>query len=388
MNDDKEQKIFETKEEFDLENETSLDANEENLEKEKNNNSNKWVSIVVSLIFLLYSVYEYNVAYEETYNQQLNYYNTISGLNYYNSISSYTDWPKDTFSLTGPQVYVLEKSNEIYDSLKLDMATVDDFTALMGEVDSEKSKKTEEYLYWYGENGTKYGVVITYGTVENFAYDFTDPLYNLYCDEKEGMTKEEIITLLGEPDSGDTYYESTYLYWDSESGLQEACIRDGVVVYFLYEEIYSPNDGVKKGMTKEEVIKLRGKPDSTWLSPGWTEFCWRDENDIEYYVLWEDGSVNSISRDLESSSYDNIQLSTEIGTEIEDLEILKENLKDGMEFSEVIGILGDKYIELSKGIDSCHCVWYDKKENYINIWFEKSGDSFVVDLLGSVYEAY
>lgn len=59
-----------------------------------------------------------------------------------------------------------------------------------------------------------------------------------------------------------------------------------------------------------------------------------------------------------------------------------------MKISEVIEILGDKYIELNRKVDSCHYVWYDKKENYIDIWFEKSGDFWTISLLGNVDKAY
>lgn len=279
------------------------DNEQKNVENEETKNKNNWIPIIISLILLIYSVYEYKDSYKKEYNKQLNYYNTISGVNNYNSIVLNDKWEyqEEMFNLTGTQIYVLEKSNEIYNCLKIGM-NKKELIDLMGEPDTEKCYESEEYLYWYGENGTKYGVIIKKGIVDNFICDYTDPLYNAYCDEQVGLTREEIISTLGEPDSEETYNKETFLSWNSESGIQKACIREGIVTSFNYDEIYLPDDGVKKGMTKEEVIKLRGEPDSNRIKQAWASLCWYDENNVKYSLNLQNDEVIVISRDLESSS--------------------------------------------------------------------------------------
>ena len=380
MNDDNGQKNLEREDLFDLESET--------LVNEEKKNSNKAVLLIISLLYLIFQICQYSADYQEEYNRQMEIYNAERELlDHISSAFSYYEYEEEEpFSLTGPQVYVLEESNQIYDSLKLGM-TKNEVLALIEEVYLEDSGEREEHLYWYIENGTKCAVDIINDIVESVIPKiYGDQLYHAYCEEKEGMTIEEIIILMGEPDSGEKDYENTYMYWEGKGGIQKACIHEDVVVYFSYDEIYPLKDGVKEGMTKEEVIKLRGEPDSVWIEPAWTSLTWYDENNIKYFVFLQDDIVVSVSRDLESSEDKNIKLSAELGTEIESIKHLVESINIGMEFSEVIKILGTNYVDVHKeeyyeGEYYCKYIWYDKLENSIEIAFDESGDSLVINSL-------
>ena len=386
-----EQKNVDDVENADFTNETIIDDEYKEIEKEEKKSSNRWVSIVISLFLLIYSVYEYNVAYEKEYDRQMEIYNAEQEL--LNHISSafqdsnyeYEEEEEEPFALTGPQVYVLEESNQIYDSLKLGM-TKNEVIALMGEPDKGNSTDRTTDLFWYSEFGVKCGVVIKNNRVNSFTFSYIDYISDF--EAKEGMTTDEIISLLGTADSYETTNGVTWLYWKDKLGTKFARIDNGIVsgVDYDWETVDFPNAEVKIGMTKEQVIKIMGEPEEIKNNPqeSWCE--WNEENDILYSVSFEEGIVDSVYRELYSSSENNIQLSTEIGTEIEDLETLAKDLKDGMELSEVTAILGEKYIEKDKGENSYYnsCIWYDKLEKYIEINFVRSGDSRVTALVNGV----
>ena len=88
--------------------------------------------------------------------------------------------------------------------------------------------------------------------------------------------------------------------------------------------------------------------------------------------------IKLLSNSTISVGSESIKLSNEIGTEIEDLEVLREQLKYGMTFEEATQILGDKYIETVKGTEDVIYDWYDKKENHMEILFE---DGIIVEIL-------
>lgn len=384
MNDDMEQKNVDDVENADFTNETIIDDEykEIEIEKEEKKSSNRWVSIVISLILLLYSVYEYNVAYEKEYDRQMEIYNAERELldhissAFSDSNYEYEEEEEEPFSLTGPQVYVLEESNQIYDSLKLDMDRAG-IIALMGEPASKDGWDRASFIDWNLENDIIYNVTIDNGVVSDYYFES-----NLDESSILGMTEEEIINLIGEPILKKTYGEKMVLDWNIKYNIHyNATLENGIVIDFLCDFESATYEGVKYGMTQKEIVTLLGEPDYEFIVPATTILRWKTENGVEYKVRIEEGNVQEISRDLESSSYDNIQLSTEIGTEIEDLKIIANDLKDGMEISEVTKILGDKYIELCKQEDYLVNVWYDKLENFIEISFEKSGDYWVTKYL-------
>lgn len=107
------------------------------------------------------------------------------------------------------------------------------------------------------------------------------------------------------------------------------------------------------------------------------------DNNFYYNYLVEDGVIKRVRRDIFSSGYQNIQLSTELETEIENLKIVIGNVKEGMTLEEVEKILGNKYFERQKTSEGeIHYTWYDKLENSVDICFDEEGKVYYI---GSIY---
>ena len=144
---------------------------------------------------------------------------------------------------------------------------------------------------------------------------------------------------------------------------------------------------MKLGMTQDEIIALMGEPDSNETYGSMTFLNWNnDEYYIEHSVIVEDGVVTEISRNLSSSSYDNIQLSTELGTEVESLEAIIDNVKEEMTFDEVKAILGDKCFESERtNLGEVTYTWYDKAEKYVEVAFDEEGKVWYVGIVWGSY---
>lgn len=181
-------------------------------------------------------------------------------------------------------------------------------------------------------------------------------------------------------------FDSDYDY-DFDSDYDNTFSIDGSQVFIL-EESNRKYAKMKTGMTKSEIIAAVGNPDRENDSyfGGNTQFLyWDDDYYSTYSAILEDGVVVSVERNINSSSYANIKLSAELGTEIEDLKSIISNVKDDMTLEEVENILGDKYFESERYDDGeVEYTWYDKKENYVIISFEDGK----VWYIGSVYQSY
>lgn len=202
--------------------------------------------------------------------------------------------------------------------------------------------------------------------------------------EKAPESLKSIIEDIGEVEEDYDYdynydYDYDYDYEDEPFSIK------GEQVYILSEsnEIYGK---MKLGMTKEEIIALMGEPDYDETYGTMTFVDWNDEYYNTHSVIVENGVVTEISRDLISSSYDNIQLSTELGTELEDLEVAITKVKEDMSLAEVESVLGNKYFESERTNEGeVRYTWYDKAENYVEIPFDENGKVWYV---GTVWTSY
>lgn len=122
------------------------------------------------------------------------------------------------------------------------------------------------------------------------------------------------------------------------------------------------------GMSEEDVIAILGEPTNVNDSILQT-LTWSDEYRNNITVNIKDNKIDRVILNINSRSRAGIKLSSEIGTEIEDLEVLREQLRYSMTFEEATQILGDRYIETVKGTEDIIYDWYDKKENHMGIQF-------------------
>lgn len=197
---------------------------------------------------------------------------------------------------------------------------------------------------------------------------------------------ESLKTMLGDmSDIANDYEVPDYDYdYDYDYDEEPFAIK-GSQVYILSDsnEVYSK---MKLGMTRDEIIALMGEPDYDETFGEMTFLDWDDEYYNSHSVIIEEGVVTEISRDLASASYENIQLSTELGTEIEDLESVLKNVKEGMDLLSVEKVLGNKYFESERNnYGEVTYTWYDKAENYVTISFDENGEVWYV---GSVWGSY
>ncbi len=145
-------------------------------------------------------------------------------------------------------------------------------------------------------------------------------------------------------------------------------------------------DKITIGMTKEEVLNMLGEPGKTYPL-GNTEFLYwyqDDEKTIDMIsvMIGSNGKVEEVINGAASSSKANVQISAELNTQIEDLRALMPSIKIPMNKEEVIQILGDAYITVNKNNTGYTKLrWYDKNENSVTITFMENNE---IMLIGNV----
>ena len=139
---------------------------------------------------------------------------------------------------------------------------------------------------------------------------------------------------------------------------------------------------VEIGDTKEEIIKKIGKPSNVRVSEFDKKFevlYWEEDNCTIITVDLYDGEVENKRILLESNKSKNIYIGRDLNTEIEDLNKVVSQVKDGMNLPKVMMILGSTGFETSMddwGYTSY--TWYDQKEQYVTVHFDDQGESFFV----------
>lgn len=209
--------------------------------------------------------------------------------------------------------------------------------------------------------------------------DLNALLLNEASDEELEALKNEIETNLGITDDINPYEElEEMVYEEGEFVLDNP--ENRVNVLEASRESYNK---ITIGMTKDEVIQIMGEPLGFFEadSKEYAGWYYGDSESI-YFISIEldDGIVNTVYNDIASSMADNVQVSTELGTEIEDLSEIARDIEDGMTKEEVISILGDKYVEIYKDSENYFGLkWYDKKENSLIIEFDNEGKIFYIN---------
>lgn len=155
---------------------------------------------------------------------------------------------------------------------------------------------------------------------------------------------------------------------------------------YILNDSTAKYESIKLNSTKEDVLALMGKPTYEDSYEDEEFYYWSDEYYNDHSVKIENGVVVRKGRSISSSSYDGIQLSTEIGTKIPDLEAIADSIKEDMTLSEIKAILGDKYIETERDTEGYYTYeWYDVKENSISVEFNKNN---VASYVGLVWPSY
>lgn len=138
------------------------------------------------------------------------------------------------------------------------------------------------------------------------------------------------------------------------------------------KEVYNQ---IEIGMEKNKVIEIMGEPSASFEVEERENMGWYfDENNSIYFISVEltDGKISKVYNDIVSDMEDNVRISVELGTTIEDVTSYISKLEYGMTKSEVVNILGDKYLEISKDEEGYKTYkWYDKRENILVIEFDK-----------------
>lgn len=143
---------------------------------------------------------------------------------------------------------------------------------------------------------------------------------------------------------------------------------------FILEASNKLFNQIEYGMTKDEAIAIVGGTPVEETYEEITYLRWEDEYYNSFDVILENDVVVGASRILFSDAYSNIKLSSELGTELEDLNAEIKEIKEGMTLEEVTGILGDKYFQSYKSVTKeASYEWYDKAENNVVIDFDENG---------------
>lgn len=137
------------------------------------------------------------------------------------------------------------------------------------------------------------------------------------------------------------------------------------------------------GMKKEEIIKVLGEPDIIYGTEPNEYLGWNLENTEEVYlvsVALNNDAVYAVYNDIASNMQNNIQISLELETQIDDLTLLYGQIKNGMKKADVEAILGDKCIEMYKDAEeNIAYKWYDKNENILIIEFDVNNQVSYID---------
>lgn len=137
------------------------------------------------------------------------------------------------------------------------------------------------------------------------------------------------------------------------------------------------------GMKKEEIIKALGEPDIIYGTEPNEYLGWNLENTEDVYlvsVALNNDAVYAVYNDIASNMQNNIQISLELETQIDDLTLLYGQIKNGMKKADVEAILGDKCIEMYKDAEeNIAYKWYDKNENILIIEFDVNNQVSYID---------
>lgn len=203
-------------------------------------------------------------------------------------------------------------------------------------------------------------VIITVIMIKRNRTDYYIPGAENYSGEN---TNDSQSDLFGE----DVFYEEDFEDFDyskyervNKGKLKEA------------QEIYNK---VSLGDSMNDIINVLGQPNKiekdeedpelvsiSYVAPG-------EEYNVNFCL--EDDTVYEKNLYLLPSVKSGVFLSSELGTEIEDISTLVDKIKEEMTLEEVTQILGDKYYESRQDDDSGRWLsWGDKLENEISIAFD------------------
>lgn len=155
---------------------------------------------------------------------------------------------------------------------------------------------------------------------------------------------------------------------------------------FVIEGVKEIMDEITLGTPIEEVINMCGAPKEQKIHKLYTGYVFSilDGNaSLRITSETKTGVVAEKSLVIFSRIDRGIKLSSEIGTEIEDLTKVIENVKEGMTLEEVEGFLGNKHLQIfdSKGYIKEYS-WFDVLENRVDITFTEGKVSRITDVLG------
>lgn len=200
--------------------------------------------------------------------------------------------------------------------------------------------------------------------------------------ELDNATSEEIANLKKEirenlglsDETTSTLYEKGEFKVEDENKI--------IKVLDISKESYQK---VNPGMKREEVIKLFGEPNITYGTTANEYLGWylKDTDDVYLVsVACESGDVYAVYNDIASDMKNNIQVSVELGTQLEDLTMKYDEIEFEMKKADVEKILGDKYIEMYKDEDkNVAYKWYDKNENSLIIEFNENEEVSYIDIV-------
>lgn len=132
---------------------------------------------------------------------------------------------------------------------------------------------------------------------------------------------------------------------------------------------------------KEELVMILGEPSKTKSG----------ENEKEEYIYWTQGDgkdlisakihgikVYEIINDTAQNSELNLEIYKNISGDLEDIKVLKDKIKSGDSYEDVVKILGDKNIECLKSyLGEKEYIWYDAKGESLKIKFDKDGKALL-----------
>lgn len=182
-------------------------------------------------------------------------------------------------------------------------------------------------------------------------------------------------------ESGEDVEENTYNFGETKKDfnleIEQVYVLKKSNEYF--QNIYLGED------LAAAVERTKVEPERIEDFDGNIALTWKVEPIGGVNVLVVNNKILRKERLMYSNSIKGVSFSKEIETEIEDLKELEGNLKRGMTLEEVAAILGDKYIITFEDAEGYKYMWYDKKEQYIEIYFTKTNEGEKVDFIGSCY---
>ena len=142
----------------------------------------------------------------------------------------------------------------------------------------------------------------------------------------------------------------------------------------ILEDSINAYNKINIGMSKDEVINVLGEPSAEYELEDVSTYGWYyDEEETIYFISVEmiAGKVYKVYNDIVSDMTQNIKISAELKTEIDDITKYSDNIDSDMSKAEIIELLGDKYLEIAKDENGYKTYkWYDKNENILVIEFD------------------